>query len=64
MAPSACATVQPKHRYQDDGAQLILDAAAKAVEKIKSFPPGPKETYAASYDGFTSKLNARRRDHF
>lgn len=59
MAPSACATVQPKHRYQDDGAQLILDAAAKAVEKLKSLPPGRKETYAASFDDFTSKLITR-----
>jgi hypothetical protein len=59
IAPPVPVATQHAHRYQDDGAQLILDAAATAIEKLNSLPPGRKETYAASFADMTSKLATR-----
>ena len=46
-------------RYQDDGAQLIIDAAATAVEKLRSLPAGQKESFASGFVNLTSKLHSR-----
>jgi hypothetical protein len=49
-------------RYQDDGAQMIIDAAAKAVEKLRSLPVGYKETFASGFVNLTLKLHSRTDD--
>ena len=49
----------PKARYQDDGAQLIIDTAAGAVETLRSLPAGQKETFAFGFYNLTSKLQAK-----
>jgi hypothetical protein len=46
-------------RYQDDGAQLIIDTAAKVVETLRSLPIGQKETFASGFFDLTSKLQSR-----
>jgi hypothetical protein len=46
-------------RYQDNGAQLIIDAAAKVVEKLRFLPVGQKETFASGFINLTSKLHSR-----
>jgi hypothetical protein len=46
-------------RYQDNSAQLIINAAAKAVEKLRSLPVGQKETFASGFINLTSKLHSR-----
>jgi hypothetical protein len=44
---------------QDNGAQLIIDAAAEAVEKLRSLPAGHKETFASGFIDLTLKLHSR-----
>ena len=46
-------------RYQDDGAQLIIDAAAIVVEKLRSLPVGQKESFASGFVNLTLKLYSR-----
>jgi hypothetical protein len=46
-------------RYQDDGAQLIIDAAAIVVEKLRSLPIGQKESFASGFVNLTLKLYSR-----
>jgi hypothetical protein len=46
-------------RYQNNGIQLIIDSAAKAVETLKSLPVGQKETFASGYQQLTSKLQSK-----
>jgi hypothetical protein len=46
-------------QYQDDGAQLIIDVAATAVEKLRSLPAGQKESFASGFVNLTSKLHSR-----
>jgi hypothetical protein len=46
-------------RYEDDGAQRIIDAAAEAVAKLKSLPAGEKERFAARTIEVTAKLGER-----
>jgi hypothetical protein len=65
--PDKSGTNHPKHpasslsrlRYQDNGAQLIIDAAAEAVEKLRSLPAGHKETFASGFIDLTLKLHSR-----
>ena len=47
---------QPIGRYTDNGAQMVIDAAAKAVEKLRSLPSGQKEAFAAGFQELTAKL--------
>jgi hypothetical protein len=46
-------------RYEDHGAQQIIDDAAKAVETLRSLPAGQKETFASGFHELTAKLQAR-----
>ena len=46
-------------RYQDNGAQLIINAAAIAVKKLRSLPAGQKESFASGFINLTSKLHSR-----
>jgi hypothetical protein len=50
---------QALNRYQDDGAQMILDSTAKVVETLRSLPAGQKEGFASGFQQLTSKLRAR-----
>jgi hypothetical protein len=47
-------------RYANNGEQLIIDAATKAVQKLKSLPPGEKEGYASGFDQLASKLACKQ----
>jgi hypothetical protein len=65
--PNKLGTNYPKHpasslsqlQYRDNGAQLIIDAAAKAVKKLRSLPIGHKETFASGFIDLTLKLHSR-----
>jgi hypothetical protein len=48
------------NRYANSGEQLIIDAATKAVAKLRSLPPGQKEGYAYGFDQLAAKLGARQ----
>jgi hypothetical protein len=56
--PSSFDIAIPRTKYANNGEQLIIDAATKAVQKLKSLPPGEKEGYASGFDQF--KRNRRR----
>jgi hypothetical protein len=43
-------------RYANNREQLIIDATTKAVEKLKSLPPGEKEGYASRFNQLALKL--------
>ena len=53
-------TAAPRIRYPDNGEQLIIDAATKAIQKLKSLPPGEKEGYASGFDQLASKLTFKQ----
>jgi hypothetical protein len=46
-------------RSQNNGAQLIINAAAKAVSKLQSLPAEHKETFASGFIDLTAKLHSR-----
>ena len=46
-------------RYQDDGAQLIIDAAAIVVKKLRSLPTEQKKSFASGFINLTLKLYSR-----
>jgi hypothetical protein len=45
--------------YVTYGAQRVLDAAATAIEKLRSLPPGQKEAFAAGFVDLTLQLGSR-----
>jgi hypothetical protein len=54
--PSSFDIAIPRTKYANNGEQLIIDAATKAVQKLKSLPPGEKEGYASGFDQLALKL--------
>jgi hypothetical protein len=58
--PSSFDIAIPRTRYASNGEQLIIDAATKAVQKLKSLPPGEKEEYASGFDQLASKLACKQ----
>ena len=46
-------------RYLDDRAQMIIDAARRAVEKLRGLPPGQKESFAAGFRSVTTELGSK-----
>jgi hypothetical protein len=59
LPPRPDPPTQPTGRYADDGAQRVLDAAATAIEKLRSLPPGQKEAFAAGFVDLTLQLGSR-----
>lgn len=59
LSPLLAASPVARHagdRYLNRGEGLILEAAAAAVAKLKSLPPGQAEGFAASFKKGTDKL--------
>ena len=50
---------RPPRRYTKSGAQLIRDAASKAIETLKALPAGQKEAFASGFETITSKLGEK-----
>jgi hypothetical protein len=59
LTPAGPSSLGNPRRYTDDGAQMIIDAAAKAVEKLRSLPAGQKESFATGFEDLTMKLSSR-----
>jgi hypothetical protein len=59
LTPAGPSSLGDPRRYADDGAQMIIDAAAKAVEKLRSLPAGQKESFATGFEDLTMKLSSR-----
>jgi len=58
--PSSPGPSYPALRYEKNGEQLIIDAATKAVAKLKTLAPGQKETYASGFNQLVSTLDTRQ----
>jgi hypothetical protein len=58
--PSSFNTAILHTRYANSGEQFIIDAATKAVQKLKSLPLGEKEGYASGFDQLALKLACKQ----
>ena len=50
---------RPPLRYAESGAQLIRDAASKAIETLKALPAGQKEAFISGFKTITLKLGEK-----
>src|ERR1700733_5881884 len=53
LTPASPSSLGNPRGYADNRAQIIIDAAAKAVEKLRSLPAGQKESFAISFKDLT-----------